>query len=93
MFVAVVDRLLNWSKILAVISEVLVPSAIMLVGETVLISLVGTGTGVMSTFTVPSFKSVAVELTVAVPGVAVDRNLTVASPAPAAFVVVFNNVP
>ncbi|MBA7688890.1 hypothetical protein ES703_97379 [subsurface metagenome] len=53
MFVAVVMSPSYWSKILAVTSEVLVPSANMLAGEAVLISLVGTGGCVVATFTVP----------------------------------------
>ena len=68
------------SHIVAVINEVSEPSAFMLVGSAVFMSFVATDTSVVVTFTVPSSKPVAVELTVAVPGVAVDCNFTVASP-------------
>ncbi|MBA7688892.1 hypothetical protein ES703_97381 [subsurface metagenome] len=53
MLVAVVMSPSYWSKILAVTSEVLVPSALMLAGEAVLAILVGTGISVVFTFTVP----------------------------------------
>ncbi len=91
MFVAVPTGLFPASHIAAVIKDVLEPSAIMLVGFAVFIIFVCDG--VVVTFTVPSLKPVAVEVTVAAPTVAVDCKLTVASPETAAFVVVASNVP
>ncbi len=90
-FVAVVIGLSPASHIVAVISDVLEPSAPILVGAAVFIIFVCDG--VVVTFTVPSSKPVAVEVTVAVPVVAVDCNFTVASPSIAALVVVSTNVP
>ncbi|MBA7701335.1 hypothetical protein ES703_110070 [subsurface metagenome] len=92
-FVAVVTGLFPESHIVAVINDVDEPSAAIVVGSAVFMSFVATDTSVVVTFTVPSLKSVAVELTVAVPGVAVDCNFTVASPFIAILVVVSNNVP
>ena len=91
-FVAVVTGLFPESHIVAVINDVDEPSAAIVVGSAVFMSFAGP-TVVVNTFTVPSLKPAAVELTVAVPAVVVDRNFTVASPSIAALVVVSNNVP
>ncbi|MBA7694240.1 hypothetical protein ES703_102847 [subsurface metagenome] len=90
-FVAVVIGLSPASYIVAVIKDVLEPSASMVVGAAVFMSF--TAPTVVFTFTVPSVKSVAVPLTVAVPAVAVDCNFTVAFPDTASFTVVPNRAP
>ncbi|MBA7694241.1 hypothetical protein ES703_102848 [subsurface metagenome] len=93
MFVAVVTGVSPASHIVAVINDVLEPSAIILVvGFAAFRSFSGTPV-IMVILTVPSLKPVAVEFTVAVPRVVVDCNLTVDSPDTAALVVVPTNVP
>ncbi|MBA7688889.1 hypothetical protein ES703_97378 [subsurface metagenome] len=90
-FVAVIIGLSPESHIADVINDVLVPSADMDIGLAVFKIFVGEPT--VTTSTVPSFRSVEVAFTVAAPIVVVDCNFTVASPVPAALVVVSNNVP
>ncbi|MBA7696296.1 hypothetical protein ES703_104939 [subsurface metagenome] len=91
MFVASVTGLSPESHIVAVINDVLEPSGNIAIGSAVLI--IFAGAPVVVTFTVPSSKSVAVAVIVAVPAVVVDCSSTVDSPPTATFVVVPSNVP
>ncbi|MBA7703710.1 hypothetical protein ES703_112503 [subsurface metagenome] len=91
-FVAVVTELSPPSHILVVINDVDEPSAVMLVGLTVLTSFSGKP-DVVTTLITPLANSDEVDFTVAIPDVVVDCKVTVASPDIATLVVVSNNVP
>jgi len=92
-FIPVVTVLLLLSHILAVIKEVAAPSAGIHVGFAVLMSFAGEP-NVVVTCTVPDgVKLAPVVVTVAVPGVVVERNIIVAIPDIAFFVVVPSKVP